>query len=336
MLNNKPSQGESRRKNVLKTALIIVITFIIFYVIFSKIDFFSVIDVLYHANLWYLAIAFMGTVLIPLIQAKRWKIILKAMGYNIRYLECFCMVMGTHPLASVTPSKAGDLAKAYYISDKIPISKTVGSVLTEKALDVFTLLLLCLIGLAFYPRLWVLIIAVIIIIGIIVFFRLSHSNVNLPIKKSWNDKLHNMLLSTRALIKDKKMLSTDLLLEQHYKTVGSRPQRKNEEFIIEMLKHRESLGSTALGNGVAFPHGRSIAIKDLTVLFARSTGGVDFDSLDGKPTKVFFLIIAPSDRGAETYLSLLSELISLMQKPSKLKALYEVTDFEALKEVLGE
>jgi len=205
MLNNKPSQGESRRKNVLKTALIIVITFIIFYVIFSKIDFFSVIDVLYHANLWYLAIAFMGTVLIPLIQAKRWKIILKAMGYNIRYLECFCMVMGTHPLASVTPSKAGDLAKAYYISDKIPISKTVGSVLTEKALDVFTLLLLCLIGLAFYPRLWVLIIAVIIIIGIIVFFRLSHSNVNLPIKKSWNDKLHNMLLSTRALIKDKKM-----------------------------------------------------------------------------------------------------------------------------------
>jgi uncharacterized membrane protein YbhN (UPF0104 family) len=112
--------------------------------------------------------------------------------------------MGTHPLASVTPSKAGDLVKAYYIKDKIPISKTVGSVLTEKALDVFTLLLLCLIGLAFYPRPLMLTIVVIIIIGIIVFFALSYSEVKLPIKKSWKDKLHNMLLSTRALTKDKK------------------------------------------------------------------------------------------------------------------------------------
>lgn len=126
------------------------------------------------------------------------------MGYNIQYLECFCMVMGSHSLASVTPSKAGDLVKAYYLKDKIPISKTVGSVLTEKALDIFILLLLCLIGLVFYPRLWMLIIAVIIIIGIIVFFVLSHLDVNLPIKESWNDKLQNMLLSTRALIKDKK------------------------------------------------------------------------------------------------------------------------------------
>jgi len=125
-------------------------------------------------------------------------------------------------------------------------------------------------------------------------------------------------------------------IKEMVKHLADQNRISDEEFIIEMLKHRESLGSTALGNGVAFPHGRSIAIKDLTVLFARSAGGVDFDSLDGKPTKIFFLIIAPSDRGAETYLSLLSELISLMQKPSKLKALYEVTDFESLKKVLGD
>lgn len=203
MINNK-SQGENQRKNILKTALIITITLAIFYIIFSKIDFFSVIDVLSNANLWYLTLAFLVTLLIPLIQAKRWKSILKAMGYDLRYLECFCMVMGTHPLASVTPTKAGDLVKAYYIKDKVPISKTVGSVLTEKALDAFTLLLLCLIGLAFYPRPLMLIIVVIIIISIIVFFVLSHFDVNLPIKKSWNDKLHNVLFSTRALTKDKK------------------------------------------------------------------------------------------------------------------------------------
>ncbi|MCK4236257.1 MAG: PTS sugar transporter subunit IIA, partial [Candidatus Krumholzibacteria bacterium] len=99
--------------------------------------------------------------------------------------------------------------------------------------------------------------------------------------------------------------------------------------------NRESLGSTGLGNGVAFPHGRSLAIKKLTVLFARSSSGVDFEALDGKPTKVFFLILAPSDKGAETYLAILSELISLIQKPAKLKKLYEVQDFPTLIEILG-
>jgi fructose-specific phosphotransferase system IIA component len=108
----------------------------------------------------------------------------------------------------------------------------------------------------------------------------------------------------------------------------------DERFIIEMLKNRESLGSTGLGNGVAFPHGRSLAIKELSVLFARSAAGVDFDALDGKPTKVFFLILAPSDKGSETYLAILSELIGLIQKPTKVKSLYEVADFPTLVKIL--
>ena len=109
----------------------------------------------------------------------------------------------------------------------------------------------------------------------------------------------------------------------------------DERFIMEMLKNRESLGSTGLGNGVAFPHGKSLAINELAVLFARSTSGVNFEALDGKPTKIFFLILAPSNRGAETYLALLSELIGLIQKPDKLKALNDVTDFQTLIDILG-
>lgn len=104
----------------------------------------------------------------------------------------------------------------------------------------------------------------------------------------------------------------------------------DERFILEMLKNRESLGSTGLGNGVAFPHGRSLAIKQMSILFARSAAGVDFDSLDGKPTHIFFLILAPSDKGSETYLAILSELISLIQKPAKLGALNATADFPTL------
>jgi PTS system fructose-specific IIC component len=132
-------------------------------------------------------------------------------------------------------------------------------------------------------------------------------------------------------LRSKKKLS---VLQEMVRQLKAAGKISDEQFIMEMLKNRESLGSTGLGNHAAFPHGRSIAIKELTVLFARSAGGIDFESLDGKPTKIFFLILAPTERGAEAYLSLLSELTSLVQQPKKLKKLTEVKDFASLMEVL--
>lgn len=134
-------------------------------------------------------------------------------------------------------------------------------------------------------------------------------------------------------LRSKKKISALQEMVRHLAKTG---HISDERFIMEMLKNRESLGSTGLGNGVAFPHGRSLAIKELTVLFARSAGGVDFDALDGENTKVFFLILAPSDKGAETYLALLSELIGLIQKPQKLEKLLEAKNYASLIEVLGD
>jgi fructose-specific phosphotransferase system IIA component len=107
------------------------------------------------------------------------------------------------------------------------------------------------------------------------------------------------------------------------------------DLIMEMLKNRENLGSTGLGKGVAFPHGKSLAIKELTVLFGRSSYGIDFDAVDGKDVNVFFLILAPTDSNAESYLELLSDLLSIIKQPDKLKKLCEVQDFETLTEVMG-
>ena len=118
---------------------------------------------------------------------------------------------------------------------------------------------------------------------------------------------------------------------RHLKKTG---RISDERFIMEMLKNRESLGSTGLGMGVAFPHGRSLAIQNLTVLFGHSSAGIDFEALDGKPVNIFFLILAPSGKGAETYLALLSELIGVIQKPSKLNKLMNVKDFKSLTEIL--
>ena len=133
-------------------------------------------------------------------------------------------------------------------------------------------------------------------------------------------------------LRSRKKLSA---LQEMVRHLADQKLISDKHLIMEMLKNRESLGSTGLGNGVAFPHGRSLAIKKLTVLFARSSGGIDFDSLDGEPTRIFFLILAPSDKGAEVYLALLSQLIGLVQKPAELKKLYDVTDYKSLVEIMG-
>ena len=133
-------------------------------------------------------------------------------------------------------------------------------------------------------------------------------------------------------LRSRKKISVLQEMVRHLKASG---RIVDEHFILEMLKNRESLGSTGLGLGVAFPHGRSIAIPELTLLFARSASGVDFEALDGKPTKIFFLILAPSEKGADTYLTLLSRLTALVQKPKVLEKLFDVRNFEDLQAALG-
>lgn len=65
--------------------------------------------------------------------------------------------------------------------------------------------------------------------------------------------------------------------------------------LVEVLWEREKLGSTAIGDGIAIPHGKLPGIKGVLGAFARHPAGVDFDSLDGMPTQLFFLLVAPED-----------------------------------------
>jgi PTS system nitrogen regulatory IIA component len=69
--------------------------------------------------------------------------------------------------------------------------------------------------------------------------------------------------------------------------------------LLEVLKERESLQSTGIGEGVAIPHGKIGGLDRLVATFARSTGGVDFDSIDGQPTHLFFLLVVPEQSGGQ-------------------------------------
>jgi PTS system nitrogen regulatory IIA component len=123
-------------------------------------------------------------------------------------------------------------------------------------------------------------------------------------------------------------------LAEMVERIASEFHLKDKDLILEMLLNRESLGSTAIGKGVAFPHGRSVAVPELTLLFARSDKGVDFDALDKKPTHLFFLIIAPPQDKENLYLQVLGHLVELIKTASIRQKLLESSDFEQLSAAL--
>lgn len=203
--------GNLNKQNVLKTVAVTFITLAIFYIIFTKIDFYSVAEVLLRANVFYLFIAVVLSLMIILLGVKRWQIILDTMGYSIQFSKCFIVVMGALPLTSITPSKSGDVIKAYFLRKEIPISKTIGSVLTERMFDVFALVLFSLIGMIFCQRFELAGIAFAFLFGITAIFFIPHVQFNVPANRSWTNKLYNIILSMKTLTKDKKAFSSVML-----------------------------------------------------------------------------------------------------------------------------
>lgn len=80
------------------------------------------------------------------------------------------------------------------------------------------------------------------------------------------------------------------------------------------IMNREAQTSTGLGDGIAMPHSKNGAVKEATVLFAKSNKGVDYASLDGQPTDLFFMIAAPEGAN-DTHLAALAELSKYLMKP---------------------
>ncbi len=90
--------------------------------------------------------------------------------------------------------------------------------------------------------------------------------------------------------------------------------------LLDLLLEREKLGSTAMGDGIAIPHARIESLDRLLAAFGRSRQGVDFDSVDGKRTHLFFLLVAPGTEGSAHLLTLarLSRLLTQSEFREKL------------------
>ncbi|MCD6533589.1 MAG: PTS sugar transporter subunit IIA [Deltaproteobacteria bacterium] len=86
----------------------------------------------------------------------------------------------------------------------------------------------------------------------------------------------------------------------------------SQEKILTVLRDREALGSTGIGNGIAIPHGKMAELEKIIVLFARSREGVEFASVDGQPAHLFFLLLAP-ENSAGTHLKILAQISRMLK-----------------------
>ena len=109
---------------------------------------------------------------------------------------------------------------------------------------------------------------------------------------------------------------------------------QSEKAILEILLQREKLGSTGVGNGVAIPHGKLPKLGQVFGLFARLERAVDFESLDGQPVDLIFLLLAPESAGAD-HLKALARVARLLRDPEVARKLRNSSDAEALYAVLA-
>jgi mannitol/fructose-specific phosphotransferase system IIA component (Ntr-type) len=148
-------------------------------------------------------------------------------------------------------------------------------------------------------------------------------------------KLHS-LLSEDLIILDLKSLGRDAVLREIVGFLKSRDKISRDKAMYDKLIQRENLGSTAIGDGVAIPHCKLKGIKNPLLVLGISRRGVDFDSLDGRPSHLFFLVVSsPDDPG--TSLQILAAIAQLVRQATALpRQVLEAPSPKAVIEIVRE
>lgn len=102
-------------------------------------------------------------------------------------------------------------------------------------------------------------------------------------------------LNKKAITASLKATDKEGVIRELVDLLASADDIKNKEDLVKALLTRESLGSTGIGQGIGIPHAKSSNVKSLVAAFGLSQKGVNFDSLDGEPVYIFFLLIAPEE-----------------------------------------
>lgn len=148
-------------------------------------------------------------------------------------------------------------------------------------------------------------------------------------------KIHNLLMQD-MIIPELKFQDRDGVLREMVSFLKKKNKIAKEKGLYEKLIQREKLGSTAIGEGVAIPHCKLKEVKNPIVMLAISEKGVNFYSLDEKPSYIFFLVVSSPDNPSLN-LQILAAIAHLVRKSNLLlKKILEAGNIKMIADIIRE
>ena len=132
------------------------------------------------------------------------------------------------------------------------------------------------------------------------------------------------LLNKKVMLLDLQATTKEAVIDEMINSLVDNGVVTDFDVFKAGIMAREAQTSTGLGDGIAMPHSKNAAVKEATVLFAKSNKGVDYESLDGQPTDLFFMIAAPEGAN-DTHLAALAELSKYLMQDGFADCLRQVT-----------
>jgi len=109
----------------------------------------------------------------------------------------------------------------------------------------------------------------------------------------------------------------------------------NHDYLVKVLMERERLGSTGIGEGIGIPHGKVKDLESLVLGFGLSKKGVDFDSMDGQPAHIFFLLLTP-ENSTGLHLKLLARISRILKNDPFKQKLLRATNRDEIYSIIKE
>jgi nitrogen PTS system EIIA component len=141
------------------------------------------------------------------------------------------------------------------------------------------------------------------------------------------------ILAEKSIIPELRGRTKKQVLEELIDALLEHKPHLSRERLMGVLLERERLGSTGIGDGIAIPHGKMKDLDQLVLSFGRSSQGVDFESMDGKPVHLFFLLVAP-ENCAGIHLRALAKIARLLKNGAVRKKLGSVASRDEIYAVI--
>lgn len=140
------------------------------------------------------------------------------------------------------------------------------------------------------------------------------------------------VMSKEAILDDLKSQNKKGILEELVVPLAS-STGLNSEALVRVLMERERLGSTGIGGGIGIPHGKIKDLESLVLGFGLSRNGINFESIDGEPTHIFFVLITPED-STGLHLKLLARISRILKNDHFKERLLNAADRDELFEII--